>query len=82
VQSLSRLDMRHHSHPAPINQIPLGLDSPVNPATESALRTTFKRLRLSPRLTFEQAMSDTAYAICIRNLSEAIARRLIQPMPH
>jgi hypothetical protein len=74
--------MRRLSHPALINQIPLGLEPSVNPTAESALRSAFKRLRLPRRLTFEQAMSDTAYSICIRNLSEAIARRLIQPTHH
>jgi hypothetical protein len=32
-------------------------------------------MQISRRLTFEQVMSDTALAICIRNLAEAAARR-------
>lgn len=60
----------------PASQIPLGLEPLTNPATEAAQRAAFKRLDISRRLTFEQAVSDTAYAIGIRNLAEAIARRV------
>lgn len=44
-------------------------------ARESALRAAYVRLQLSARLSFEQVMSDPAYAIGIRNLADAIARR-------
>jgi hypothetical protein len=47
----------------------------VPPASESSLREAYARLELSRFLTFEQAMSDPAYAIGIRNLADAIARR-------
>jgi hypothetical protein len=56
-------------------QIALELDSMVLPTIESALRAAYARLELSRHLSFEQAMSDPAYAIAIRNLAEAIARR-------
>ena len=58
-----------------IAQMPLGLEPTVNPASEAALRAAYRRLDISRRLTFEQAMSDVAYAIGIRNLADAIARR-------
>ena len=58
-----------------VAQMPLGLEPTVNPASESALRAAYRRLELSSRLTFEQAMSDAAYAIGIRNLADALARR-------
>jgi hypothetical protein len=59
-----------------IEQITLGLEPTVNPASESALRAAYKRLELSRRLRFEEAMADPAYAIGIRNLAEAMARRI------
>jgi hypothetical protein len=59
-----------------VKQIPLGLEPTGDPGSESALRAAFKRLDISRRLSFEQAMSDPAIAIGIRNLSCAIARRL------
>jgi hypothetical protein len=61
---------------ASARQIPLGLEPSANPAAEAAQRAAFRRLEISRRLTFEQAVSDTAYAIGIRNLAEAIARRI------
>ncbi len=56
-------------------QIALDLDSMAFPTIESALRAAYVRLELSRILSFEQAMSDRAYAIGIRKLAEAIARR-------
>jgi hypothetical protein len=60
-------------------QIPLGLEPAADPASESALRAAYRRLELSRRLAFEQALSDRAYAIGIRNLAEATARRINHP---
>lgn len=60
---------------SPDSQMPLALEHVDSLQAESALRSEYRRMRLSRRLTFEQVMSDTALAICIRNLAEAAARR-------
>ena len=60
---------------SPDSQMPLALEPVDSLQAESALRSEYRRMRLSRRLTFEQVMSDTALAICIRNLAEAAARR-------
>lgn len=57
------------------SQIPLALEPVDGPQAESVLRGEYRRLPISRRLSFEQAMADTALAICIRNLAEAKARR-------
>jgi hypothetical protein len=57
------------------SQIPLALEPVDGPQAESALRGEYRRMPISRRMTFEQAMADTALAICIRNLAEAKARR-------
>jgi hypothetical protein len=59
----------------PDPQIPLALEPVDSAQAESALRGEYRRMQISRRLTFEQAMADTALAICIRNLAEATARR-------
>lgn len=56
-------------------QLPLALDPPDGPQSESALRIQYRRMQISHRMTFAQAMSDIAIAICIRNLAEAATRR-------
>ena len=53
----------------------LDLDSMSHAARDSALRAAYVRLRLSSYLSFEQVMSEPAYAIGIRNLAHATARR-------
>ena len=68
--------MRRSASSVPAAQIPLGLESTADPASESALRAAYRRLELSRRLAFEEALSDPAYAIGIRNLAEATARRI------
>jgi hypothetical protein len=68
-------DMHRHAQRASERQIPLDLDPMAHPARESALRAAYVRLQLSGNLTFEQVMSDPAYAIGIRNLAHAMARR-------
>lgn len=60
---------------SPDPQLPLALELPDDPHSESALRSQYRRMRISHRLTFAQAMSDRALAICIRNLAEVDARR-------
>ena len=67
--------MHRHAQSASAKQIPLDLDQRVQLARESALRAAYVRLRLSARLSFEQVMADPAYAIGIRNLADAMARR-------
>jgi hypothetical protein len=71
--------MRRHSVSISAAQIPLGLEPMADPASEAALRAAYRRLELSRRLAFEQALSDRAYAIGIRNLAEATARRVNHP---
>lgn len=67
--------MQKHAQYASEKQIPLDLDPAAELARESALRAAYVRLRLSARLSFEQVMSDPAYAIGIRNLADAMSRR-------
>jgi hypothetical protein len=57
-------------------QIPLGLEPVALPSSEAALRAAYKRLGFSRRYTFEQAMQDRAFSICIRNFAEATALRI------
>lgn len=64
----------HHQHVS-AKQIPLDLDPAAGPARESGLRAAYVRLRIARRLSFEQVMSEPVYAIGIRNLAHAIARR-------
>ena len=68
-------DMYRHAQSASAKQIPLDLDPTAHLARESALRAAYVRLQLSARLSFEQVMADPAYAIGIRNLADAMARR-------
>ncbi len=67
--------MHRHAQHASEKQIPLDLDPAAHLARELALRAAYVRLQLSARLSFEQVMSDPAYAIGIRNLADAMARR-------
>jgi hypothetical protein len=68
----AKFPQRHAGHPLP-GQLSLALDSA---GTEPALRAAYRRLAISRRLSYEQAMSFRAYEIGIRNLAEAIARRI------
>lgn len=74
---MSRLHHAEH-----LRQIPLGFEPGSNPFSESALRAAYRRTDISRRLSFEQAMSDDAYAIGIRNLALATARRLERRRRH
>jgi hypothetical protein len=67
--------MQRHAQHVSEKQIALNLRSAVFPTIESALRAAYVRLELARFLSFEQAMADPVYAIGIRNLAEAIARR-------
>jgi hypothetical protein len=73
----NQIDMQRYPQRASQKQIPLDLelDPAGGSARDSALRAAYVRLRLSARLSFEQVMSDPAYAIGIRNLADAMARR-------
>ncbi len=70
--------MRRHTQSGSDKQIPLALNLMAGPESISVLRTAYTRLELSRHLTFEQAMSNRAYAIGVRNLADAIARRMQQ----
>lgn len=67
--------MRHRTQSGSAKQIPLAFNPTVNFDWTSDLRTAYTRLALSRRLSFEQAMSNRAYAIGVCNLADAIARR-------
>ena len=67
--------MHRHVQQVSEKQIPLNLEPTANPVGESALRAAYKRMKLARHLGFEQAMSNPALAIGIRNLADAIARR-------
>lgn len=67
--------MHRHTQSGSGKQIPLAFDLMANPESESVLRAAYRRLELSRHLSFEQVMSDRAYAVGVRNLADAIARR-------
>ena len=67
--------MRHRTQSGSAKQIPLAFYPMAGPDSTSVLRKAYTRLELSRRLSFEQAMSNRAYAIGVRNLADAIARR-------
>jgi hypothetical protein len=67
--------MRHRTQSGSAKQIPLALIPLVKPDATSGLLSAYTRLELSRRLSFEQVMSNRAYAIGVRNLADAMARR-------
>jgi len=69
--------MQRYARNAGARQLPLDLDADpaAQAARESALRAAYLRLQLSLHLSFEQVMSDPAYAIGIRNLAHAMSQR-------
>jgi hypothetical protein len=67
--------MRRHTQSGSGRQIPLAFGPMSGFGTKSVLRTAYTRLELSRRLTFEQVMSNRAYAIVVRNLADTIARQ-------
>ena len=70
-----KLNMRRHAQSGSAQQIPLAFYTMPAPEGMSALRRAYTRLELSRRLSFEQAMANRTYAIGVRNLADAIARR-------
>jgi hypothetical protein len=67
--------MRHRIQSGSAKQIPLAFNPMAGVDSMSVLRTAYTRLELSRRLSFEQVMSNRAYAIGVRNLADAMARR-------
>ena len=67
--------MRHRTQSGSAKQIPLAFNPIASLDNTWVLRTAYTRLELSRRLSFEQVMSNRAYAIGVRNLADAIARR-------
>ena len=67
--------MRHRTETDSGKQIPLALSPIASLDSATVLRSAYTRLELSRRLSFEQAMSNRAYAIGVRNLADAMARR-------
>ena len=58
--------MRHRTQSGSAKQIPLALIPMVGFDSNSVLRSAYTRLELSRRLSFEQVMSNRAYAIARR----------------
>jgi hypothetical protein len=67
--------MRHSTQSGTGKQIPLAFNPMASLDSTSVLRSAYTRLELSRRLSFEQVMSNRAYAIGVRNLADAMARR-------
>jgi hypothetical protein len=77
MDARARVHRTHpYAHRVVPGQLPLVLEPVSARCAESALRAAYRRLALSRRMSYEQAMSRRAYAIGIRNLAEAIARRI------
>jgi hypothetical protein len=70
--------MRRHTQFGSEKQISLPFNPTADFEDRSVLRAAYTRLELSRHLTFEQVMSNHAYAIGVRNLADAIARRTKQ----
>jgi hypothetical protein len=70
--------MRRHAQYNSGKQIPLSLNPTANIEGGLILRAAYTRLELSRQLTFEQVMSNVTYAVGVRNLADAIARRMRQ----
>ncbi len=70
-----QISMRRYTQSGSGKQIPLGFNLMPAPECASILRTAYRRLELSRRLTFEQVMSNRVFAIGVRNLADAIAHR-------
>ena len=68
--------MRHRTQSGSGKQIPLAFNPLASVDSKSVLRSAYTRLELSRRLSFEQVMSNRACAIGVRNLADAMARRL------
>ena len=67
--------MRHRTQSGSGKQIPLAFNPMASVDGKAILRSAYSRLELSRRLSFEQVMSNRAYAIGVRNLADAMARR-------
>ena len=67
--------MRHRTQSGSGKQMPLAFNPMASLDGKSVLRSAYTRLKLSRRLSFEEVMSNRTYAIGVRNLADAIARR-------
>ena len=67
--------MRQRTQSGSAKQIPLAFIPMASLDSTSVLRKAYTRLELSRRLSFEQVMSNRVYAIGVRNLADAMARR-------
>jgi hypothetical protein len=66
---------------APFGQMSLGLELEADACSEAALRAVYRRLELSRRKTFEQALSSRAFAIGVRNVAGVLVRRINASRP-
>lgn len=67
--------MHHRTQSGSGQQIPFAFYPMTSVDSTSVLRRAYTRLELSRRLSFEQVMSNRAYAIGVRNLADAMAHR-------
>ena len=67
--------MQRHAEHVSRRQTQISFDLMEQPMSASPLRVAYARLELSRNLSFEQAMANPVYAIGIRNLADAMARR-------
>jgi hypothetical protein len=74
--------MRHRTQSGSGKQIPLAFNPMASIDGKATLRSAYARLELSRRLSFEQVMSNRAYAIGVRNLADAMARRARRRSAH
>ena len=74
--------MGHYTRFDSARQIPLALNAVAGFDGTSILRSAYRRLDLSRRLSFEQAMSNPACAIGVRNLADAMVRRKLAETRH
>lgn len=71
--------MGSRSRNVPLDQPGLAFDATDGVQPQAALRAAFRRLRMSHRLSFEQAMANRTLAICLHNLAEAMAEGPARP---
>lgn len=66
----------------PTPQLDLAMQPPpLNPKSDSALRAAFEQLHLDRKMTFDAAMQNRSFEICIRGKALAAARRIQQKAP-
>jgi len=67
--------MAHYASGPTVTQLALALEPSAERDQRAAQYAAYHELPISRLLSFEQAMADTAFAICIRNVAEARTQR-------